>query len=70
MFEERSKHYRTLAARLRDMAAATRFADLRGGYLELAARFDRLADRTERPRPANMLGAVHIAQHYRAEPES
>ena len=36
MFDERSQHYRMVAARLREMAARTRFADLRSGYLELA----------------------------------
>ena len=70
MFQERSQHYRTLAARLRDRAARTRFTDLRGGYLELAARFDRLAERAERPRSFDMPGAVRIDARYRAKPET
>lgn len=47
MFEERRDHYRRLATRLREMAECTRFADLRSGYLELAAQFERLAARSE-----------------------
>ena len=47
MFEDRCDHYRRLATRLREMAERTRFADLRSGYLELAAQFERLAARSE-----------------------
>jgi hypothetical protein len=70
VFDERSQHYRGLAARLRDMAERTRFADLRSGYLELAARFDRLAERAWQPRSVDLRGAVRIDARYRAEPES
>ena len=59
MFEQRSDHYRRLAARLRDMAERTRFADLRSGYLELAAQFERLAARCE-SRAIDLAGAVRI----------
>ncbi|HTY68777.1 MAG TPA: hypothetical protein VMH36_19150 [Alphaproteobacteria bacterium] len=70
MFDERSRHYRAVSARLRDMAERTRFADLRAGYLELAARFERLADRAEHPRSFDMPGAVRIDARYQAKPES
>jgi hypothetical protein len=70
MFDERSRHYRTVSARLRDMADHTRFADLRSGYLELAARFERLADRAEQKHSFDMPGAVRIDARYRAKPES
>lgn len=70
MFEERSAHYRTLAARLRDTASPTRFAELRSGYLELAARFGRLAARTELRHPVDVVGAVRIEACYLAKPES
>lgn len=69
MFEERSQHYRNLAARLRDMATRTHFADLRSGYLELAVRFDRLAERAEHPYSFAMPGAVRIDARYRAKSE-
>lgn len=48
MFDNRTRHYWMLATRFRDMASRTQFADLREGYLELASRFDRLAERTQR----------------------
>ncbi|HTP83970.1 MAG TPA: hypothetical protein VMQ11_13555 [Alphaproteobacteria bacterium] len=70
MFEERSQHYRMVAARLREMAARTRFADLRSGYLELATRFDRLAERAEHKRSFDLPGAVRIDARYQAKPES
>ena len=59
MFDERSDHYRRLAARLRAMAQHTRFADLRSGYLELAAQFERLAVRGE-TRAADLTCAVRV----------
>jgi hypothetical protein len=70
MFDERSRHYRTVSARLRDMAERTRFADLRAGYLDLAARFERLAERAEHPRSVDMPGALRIEGRYQAKPES
>ncbi|MBV8537913.1 MAG: hypothetical protein JO128_20115 [Alphaproteobacteria bacterium] len=70
MFDERSQHYRGNAARLREMAERTRFADLRAGYLELAARFERLAERGQRRHSFDMPGAVRIDARYRAKPES
>ncbi len=70
MFEQRSLQYRSLAARLREMAERTRFADLRSGYLELAARFDRLAERAEQPHSFGMLGAVRLDSRYCAKPEA
>ncbi len=70
MFDERSQHYRGLAARLRDMAERTRFAELRSGYLELSARFERLAERAEYNRSFGMRQAVRIDARCRAKPES
>ena len=70
MFDERSEHYRGLAARLRGMAERTRFADLRSGYLELAARFDRLAERAWPPRTVDLRGAVRVDARCRARPDS
>ena len=62
MFDDRTRHYRTLASRLRQMAGRTQFADLRDGYLELASRFDRLAERTQRSR--GMTSATHAAEIF------
>lgn len=62
MFDDRTHHYRTLAGRLREMARRTQFADLREGYLELASRFDRLAERTRGTR--GMTSAIHAAEIF------
>ncbi len=52
MLDERSSHYRTVAARLREMAGQTQFGDMRDSYLKLAYQFDRLAHTVERARSA------------------
>lgn len=62
MFDDRIRHYRTLATRLRDMAGRTKFADLRDGYLDLASRFDRLAERTQNSR--GLGSANHAAEIF------
>ena len=51
MLDDRPTHYRTVAARLREMAEQTQFGDVRDSYLELAYQFDRLAQNVERARP-------------------
>jgi hypothetical protein len=44
------------------MGGRTKFADLRAGYLELAARFDRLAERTQNARSVG--SANHAAEIF------
>ncbi len=48
MRDDRTTHYRAVAARLRDMAGQTQFGDMRESYLNLAYQFDRLAQNVER----------------------
>ena len=62
--------FEPVAARLREMAQRTRCADLRTGYLELAVRFERLAERARCRHSFDMPGAVRIDARYRAKPES
>lgn len=66
MFDDRTRHYRTLAGRLRQMADRTQYAELREGYLELASRFDRLAERTRISR--GLMSTNHAAEIFALAP--
>ena len=64
--DDRTTHYRSVAARLREMAGQTQFAEVRESYLNLACQFDRLARNVERARaPANdsRAGGPALAAH-------
>ena len=63
---DRTTHYRTVAARLREMAGHTQFAEVCESYLNLARQFDRLAQNVERsqvPADDSTAGDPAIAGH-------
>ena len=56
--EGRTNRYRSVAEKLRQLAARTRFDDIRWGYLELAYRFERLGEAVGRDGDATLAGAA------------
>jgi len=59
MSDKGPRRYISMAERLRQLADSTQFQDIRRGYLELAYRFERLAENACRPRSdAKLAGAA------------
>ena len=58
MSDGNTRRYRSLAERLQQLADRTRFEDIRRGYLELAYRFERLAESVGRERGATFAGSA------------